>query len=91
MIVNELLIQVVGAVRKGRRMKVGQLIDFPSKDSLSLDKLKAAIELRFGVTYLEYIAFTTGQAGGQTDEIARKLDRAMQKESLLTYTHSIEH
>lgn len=69
---------------------MGEIIAFPAKVNRSLDKLKAGIEERYGVSYLEYMAFTLGDAGPYTKEIARKMDRAMQKESLKIYTRMVE-
>lgn len=69
---------------------MGRLIEFPEANHRSMNAVKAAIESRYGVSYVEYIAFVMGYSGIHTDAIARKMDRAMQKEALLCYTKEMD-
>jgi hypothetical protein len=71
-------------------MTMGNVILFPVKTTPTLEQMKTVIEDKYGVSYWEYLAFTMGTAGDHTEAIARKMDRAMQKETLLVYTKSID-
>ncbi|MDO3409862.1 hypothetical protein QWJ34_08820 [Saccharibacillus sp. CPCC 101409] len=61
---------------------MSNLINFPNKpseDKDSLANLKSTIQKRFGVSLTELI----GEDGKRNEEVQKKINRALQKETLL--------